>query len=1061
MLSMKPIKLIISAFGPYAGKVEDINFSDFEEKGLFLICGDTGAGKTMIFDAICFALYGTTSGTYRDAKNLRSEYASDDAESYVDFYFSHQGRNYHVWRQPSYERKKQRGDGVITEKEKAVLYEDGKPPIEGLTQVNNAVKELLRIDDKQFKQIAMIAQGEFWELLNAKTEKRTEILRTIFMTDGYKNIGDKLKSRLDDCDENRKNIERKIIHDLGDIKAEEDDELFVCLKDLKDRTEHAKTLINLEEILEFLDSLAESDEARLSKAEAAQKEAEEEQRKLHDKRSKADENNKCIARLEHYKAEKASLEEQKAEIDRIKQELERNRKATHNVKAKYDKRNTKQADVKKTEADIVLKEEARKTAEQAFQAADSALTEAKKSEQKADDLKKRIDAINEDEQKYRNRETLAADLMKYEGIRHSLEAQEIDLEKREKALKDKITDLGKTVQELKNKPTELKDVQARGEKISMLSQGLQDIVDTQIPERNRRSAELAKKQEEYKEARDRYDKAEAERALAERSLEESRAGIMASKLVEGQKCPVCGSVHHPEPAQLHEATITEEEYKLLQKNVSELSESKNTANGNAGIAKNSLEEYEGTLRKAILECFDNPLLALQYDGFDLAGLCDLVPEASRQAKELLEDNRKNEAVLADDCRKLEKADRDLEKARGEETDNLTGERENFTRTKQENDKALDVTKAKLETLEELSYPDWEAAKTERNNFAAQEAAIRKSIKDAEEAKSAAEKAVAEAGKACEIRRQDLKQQQADAERLNAEFVKVLQANGFASEEDFLAWVVDEDVIASKDEKVVQYEQSVATNAKQLAEAAKDAEGRVLIDIEELTVICRQQDEVVEKLQEITGDTRNRIRTNADKRKAIADREDALMKAQKASGICQRLYNLVKGFTGNGKLTLEQYIQGAGFDGIIAAANRRLLPMSEGQYELFRRDKLGKQSNNFLDLEVLVRDTGRRRPVGNLSGGESFKASLSLALGLSDTISSNLGGIQMDALFVDEGFGTLDRKSLDNALEILNSLTGSNKLVGIISHREELMDIPQKILVTKNSNGSEIKVDLGL
>ena len=136
-------------------------------------------------------------------------------------------------------------------------------------------------------------------------------------------------------------------------------------------------------------------------------------------------------------------------------------------------------------------------------------------------------------------------------------------------------------------------------------------------------------------------------------------------------------------------------------------------------------------------------------------------------------------------------------------------------------------------------------------------------------------------------------------------------------------------------------------------------------------------------------------------------------------------------------------------------------MSEGQYELFRRDKLGKQSNNFLDLEVLVRDTGRRRPVGNLSGGESFKASLSLALGLSDTISSNLGGIQMDALFVDEGFGTLDRKSLDNALEILNSLTGSNKLVGIISHREELMDIPQKILVTKNSNGSEIKVDLGL
>ena len=185
---MKPIKLIISAIGPYAGKIPEIEFDAFEEKGLFLISGDTGAGKTTIFDAICFALYGTTSGTYRDTKNLRSEYAGDSALSYVDFYFSHQGREFHVWRQPSYERQKQRGSGVIVENEKAVFYEEGRAPIEGLTRVNNAVKELLHINEKQFKQIVMIAQGEFWDLLNAKTDQRTEILRTIFLTNGYKNI---------------------------------------------------------------------------------------------------------------------------------------------------------------------------------------------------------------------------------------------------------------------------------------------------------------------------------------------------------------------------------------------------------------------------------------------------------------------------------------------------------------------------------------------------------------------------------------------------------------------------------------------------------------------------------------------------------------------------------------------------------------------------------------------------------------------------------------------------------------------------------------------------------
>ena len=160
--------------------------------------------------------------------------------------------------------------------------------------------------------------------------------------------------------------------------------------------------------------------------------------------------------------------------------------------------------------------------------------------------------------------------------------------------------------------------------------------------------------------------------------------------------------------------------------------------------------------------------------------------------------------------------------------------------------------------------------------------------------------------------------------------------------------------------------------------------------------------------------------------------------------------------------MEQYLQAAGFDGIIAAANRRMLPMSDGQYELYRqKDSLGKQSNNFLDLEVLDNYTGHRRPVGNLSGGESFKASLSLALGLSDTVSSNLGGVQMDALFVDEGFGTLDRKSLDNAMEILINLTGSNKLVGIISHREELIEnIPQQIKVKKTKAGSQITVEYG-
>ena len=209
--------------------------------------------------------------------------------------------------------------------------------------------------------------------------------------------------------------------------------------------------------------------------------------------------------------------------------------------------------------------------------------------------------------------------------------------------------------------------------------------------------------------------------------------------------------------------------------------------------------------------------------------------------------------------------------------------------------------------------------------------------------------------------------------------------------------------------------------------------------------------------------RYRIQSNTEKLDGMRSQRDHFEKAGREYAVCAKLYNLVKGQTGNGKITLEQYIQAAGFDGIIRAANRRLMPMSDQQYELYRQeDSLGKRSNTFLDLEVKDNYTGRRRPVGNLSGGESFKASLSLALGLSDTVSSNLGGIQMDALFVDEGFGTLDRRSIDNAMDTLLHLSGSGKLVGVISHREELIEnIPQQIRVTKGKDGSRIQIENGL
>ena len=1060
---MKPIKLIISAIGPYAGKLPEIEFDAFEEKGLFLISGDTGAGKTTIFDAICFALYGTTSGTYRDTKNLRSEYAKDSAQSYVDFYFSHQGREFHVWRQPSYERRKQRGSGVILEKEKAVLYEEGQKPIEGLTQVNNAVKELLHIDEKQFKQIVMIAQGEFWDLLNAKTDQRTEILRTIFLTNGYKNTEYKLKDRMDASYTIKKDAEKSIIQHFGDVSANEEDELFDELENLKSRAGQSGSAWNLDEILDVMERLILSDRERLKRIKEDLEKAQAELNKNNKELALAKTNNCFIEKRDRLEKEKEKLEKRKAEIDGIILLLDKQKKATRSVNPLYVSWTKKYGEVSLTQEQIKTAESNLETAEAAVKQAKDVFDGAKKQEPEVDKLKQAISRIDDEEQKYQQKENLERKLKELGELDKNISAEEADLKECEKSLKEKIKDLNKTVKELKSKPAELIEAKNESEKLTDLLTDLAAIIDNQIPEREKRKKTLSQKQKAFLDTRDKYEEANGRREGAERILEDSRAGILARKLVEGEKCPVCGSVHHPEPAKLKETSISEDDFKKLQEKESELQEKKNNANTEAEIAKTSLEAFEGQLRITILDCIESPLLNMDMEEESLEELIKAVKEAKTQVEAMSKENIIKCNSLDKDCKTLKKAEKDLETAQGDETENLNSKKEELDENKQRMKQELTETSATLKTLEKLSFPDWETAKKEREQAETKKNKISDDITKAEEEKKKADDTVTAARSELKTLNGSFKQQKKDEEALKEKLNKEVGANGFSSVEEMLRYVVSEDDITSSDKVINEYNQAVATNKKLLSDAELDAKGKKVIDIEALKTVCDEQSANVDLIRKNCSNSENRISTNEEKQKSILDRREELEKADHEYVICKKLYELVKGTTGNGKITLEQYIQAAGFDGIIAAANRRLLPMSDGQYELYRQeDSLGKKSSNFLDLEVLDNYTGHRRPVGNLSGGESFKASLSLALGLSDTVSSNLGGVQMDALFVDEGFGTLDRKSIDSAMEILINLTGSNKLVGIISHREELMEnIPQQIKVKKTKDGSQITVERGL
>lgn len=1061
---MKPTKLIMSAFGPYAGKVK-IDFSKFEEKGLFLISGDTGAGKTTIFDAICFALYGETSGKFKDTKNLRSEYAEESVETYVDFYFTHQGREYHVWRRPGYERKKKSGSGVTSISENAIFYSDDTAPIEGQKRVYKVVKELLRIDEKQFKQIAMIAQGEFWSLLNAKTDERTKILRTIFQTDGYNKIEYKLKDRMDESYNQKMKTENSIVQYFNDILPDEEDELSEELRELQSKAKKIGSAWNLEEIINLVKAVIESDKSKLEDAKTALDKVEEKYDKSKEELATAETNNDFIKKFNDLKTKKENLDEQKEESDKKEALLIRQKLATREVNPVYLSWKEKETSADKKEKQIETKTEEVKAAIQKAKEAAEILDEAEQTRPEAEKLQKIVDKISGEKEKYEQRDQLNGDIEQLEKEAEVFSDKEQELKQREEMLEEKIKTYKDTIEELKYIPNELTKAEIFGKQYQDLLKEIDSIIDIRIPERGMKKKDLKDKQEAYTNASKAYDKAITARREAERGLDAYWAGILAEGLKEGEKCPVCGSVHHPELKKSSNTDITEEKLENLKNQESKLQKKESDANAEARAANAELNSFEERLRGDIRSCLENELLDVEkdYEESDIDELVEGIKYAKAAVKEKIEKNTEIQKTLKKDGEKLSKAEEGLKTAQGEETDKLTKDKEEFVNRKQKNEREKGKKEAVLKTLSELSFDNWEVAKLEMDQAEKEKTHILDRIKNSDGAKKKADEHLASENAALKTLIEAFEKEREEEKGRKQTLDYVIKEKEFKSVDDMLTFVLSEKEIAKVDEEISNYRQKVNTNKEQLKDAEENVKGRELVDIELLKKKRDSQQKEMNEKSKAFNTIENRLNGNKEKLGKIESQEDELEKARKENGICTRLYNLVKGKTGNGKITLEQYIQAAGFDGIIAAANRRLLPMSDGQYELYcQENSLGKQSNTFLDLEVLDNATGRRRPVGNLSGGESFKASLSLALGLSDTVSRNLGGIQMDALFIDEGFGTLDRKSIENAMDILINLSGTNKLVGIISHREELMEnIPQQIRVKKTKEGSKLDVETGL
>ena len=934
---MKPIKLIISAIGPYADEPLEIDFSQFSGKGLFLISGDTGAGKTTIFDAICFALYGETSGHYRDTKNLRSQYAAPGTKSYVDFYFTHQGEEYRIYRQPGYLRAKQRGEGLIEEKEKAVLYCGAETPQEGKTQVDRRIKELLSISFEQFKQIAMIAQGEFWELLNASTQERTEILRTIFMTERYQRLEQKLRERRNAGLNEKKRLENSVVQYFNEVAAGPKSQLAEDLQKLQEQTAASGGAWDLAAMLDLLAALLAEDEAEnvlvQADLQAANQLLDERKKALND----AQTNNKLLDRLDEHQKRQRWLAEQGPTMEGQAQLLQRQKAARREVQPVFQRWQEAQAQAAKTAAAIERQSQALAQAEAALQRAAAVLT----------------------------------------------------------------------LEQLQQAPVQLAKSQQQQKEWEHVAGELNRLLHQVITAYNEDVEEWRKKQQNFEAARDRYNQLDGEYKQQEQILENCRAGILAQTLAEGQPCPVCGSTNHPRPAQLPAEAVTEADLKQSKAALERARQAKDDLLKEVEKAKGVLQTQGEQLKQQVLKA---------------------LAEAGQPQTE---ETAKGEVLTA----QLQQAAQDID-----------------GKIKDEKRKQRELGQKCLAYIE---------ATLPQN--AARPGSVKQAIELAQQAAAEVQRLQSTAAGSLETLRQSLREQQTGVEACQAEFTAVLQEKGFADEAQFKSLLATEEEISQTEETLNQYHQAVQTNKEQLAQATEDAAGKTRQDEAALQQQVQAQAQLVADLQMESNLLQTRLTQNGRLQQNIAAQKEPLAAACQESQLCSQLYNLISGnISEKNKITFEQYIQAAGFDNIIAAANRRLLPMSDGQFELFRVQEAGnKRSKASLDLEVQDNFTGQRRPVGNLSGGESFKASLSLALGLSDTVAGDLGGVQMDVLFVDEGFGTLDRKSIENALDILLSLSGANKLVGIISHREELVEnIPQQIRVRKSKNGSSIEIDTG-
>lgn len=906
---MRPVYIRMSAFGPYAG-IQELNMEELGAGGLYLITGDTGAGKTTIFDAITFALYGEASGDSREAGMLRSKYADPSVPTEVELTFIYGGKTYKVCRNPEYERPTKRGTGMTMQKAEAeLIYPDGRV-VTKPKDVTAAVTEIMGVNREQFCQIAMIAQGKFRDLIEKGTTERQKIFREIFRTAPYQQVQDILKGKYRalerECETLRESVKQYIQGILWNKDASEE--------------------TPVEEVMELLT-----------------------------------EQNKADQEIQAGLLEELQQKEQV--LQKIRSELERDRE-----RKKRQKLYLELQDKRQEQQEQLVEVRRRYQGEQ----------EKGPERQRIGDEISRLESLMP---QYLRLEELRKNERESQDECAKLAVRQRQHETKLAELKDKIREGKKAGEALAGAPEEYQKLLFESEKHQKYMERLQNLSKV-ILQYEKLQQELLVKQREYRTVRDRVRKKESEYRAKNQAFLDEQAGILAQTLVEDQPCPVCGSMHHPAPAEQNPGAPSKEELEMLQQELEQCRAEEAEASRTAGELLGNVRSREESIRKEAEELelagtseeITACLMALRKQGQE-AGM--RLQQELKLASEKVKQKDMWNRLLPEQEKALEKVTEELQQIR---------ERQAAVESKQ---KAAGEEIQRL--TEVLPYSGQKEAQEKHIELVQKQNVMKRQLEQAEKAVQTAEVEIAGTeGRLKELRQQLEEEVEADTEALRQKQAEI-----------------------------------------ETEKAACEERGKEL---------------------------HHRIQNNQSVLKNLQNRSKELVEKEKQYTMVRSLAVTALGnIPGKEKIMLETYVQMTYFDRIIARANTRLMVMTGGQYEMKRRrGSSNLRSQSGLELDVIDHYNGSERSIRTLSGGESFQASLSLALGLADEIQASAGGIRLDTMFVDEGFGSLDSESLEQAVQALAGLAESKRLVGIISHVDELKNrIDRQIVVKKERSGGSI------